>query len=58
MSFNQLVSTAASHGIIVERSGRRIEWWWNHDHSIIAECHSVKEAAGEVMAAIEAQQKA
>lgn len=53
MTFKQLVTLAARHGITVERTGRRIDWWWNHDHSIIAECHSVEEAAGEVVAAIE-----
>ena len=48
MTFKQLVKLAAKHNIIVERTGRKIEWWNNDDHSIIAECSSVKEASEEV----------
>ena len=47
-TFTQLERWAENHGYVVERIGRRIEWYHKDNHSIIGVCSTVGEAVNEI----------
>ena len=51
-TFAQLEKWAEYHGYVVEKIGRRIEWYHEDNHSIIGDCSTVRETHDEICAEI------
>ncbi len=49
-TFAQLEKWAESHGYLVEKIGRRIEWYHKDNHSMIGVCFTVGETLNEICA--------
>ena len=51
-TFTQLEKWAESHGYVVERIGRNIEWYHKDNHSIIGVCSTIGDTLREICADI------